>query len=184
MAENWLPVAGYEDHYEVSDLGNVRNVKTGYILKPMNGGIGYMVVGLSKHGKVKQHYVHRLVATAFVENPHNYNIVNHLDESRDNNRADNLEWTTNLANLRYGTADARIAEKMRAKIGKDSVRHRDIVCVETGQVFHGSREASRECHINASNINSCCTGRRRVAGGFHWMYREEYENNESLRNKP
>ena len=184
MAEVWRPVVGYEGHYEVSNLGNVRNSRTGYVLKPIDKGIGYMSVGLSKHGKVEQYYIHRLVATAFVENPNNYNVVNHLDESRDNNRADNLEWTTNLANLRYGTADARIAEKLRGRIGKDSARHRDIVCVETGKVYHGANEAGREHKINPKNINNCCAGRRKIAGGFHWMYREEYENNESLRNKP
>lgn len=181
MAEEWLPVSGYEGLYEVSNIGHVRNMKTGHILKPINNGNGYLTVSLCKEGKPQKLFIHRLVATAFVENPNNYNIVNHLDESRNNNSAENLEWTTNERNLRYGTATKRMAEKLRGRIGKNSSHHRDIVCVDTGEIFHGSGEINRKYGISTKNISSCCKHKRKVAGGMRWMYREEYEN-EFIRN--
>jgi hypothetical protein len=51
-------------------------------------------VSLSKDGKAKPFRVHRLVAVAFIPNPDNLPIINHKDENKLNNNADNLEWCT------------------------------------------------------------------------------------------
>jgi hypothetical protein len=67
-------------------------VKTQRILKPRKNNFGYFRVVLYKNGKMKEFLIHRLVAEAFIENPNNYEQVNHLDFNTINNNLDNLEW--------------------------------------------------------------------------------------------
>ena len=87
-------------------MGRIRSFKCGKIkfLKPRNGGNGYYIVTLCKNGIKKNFYVHRLVANAFVENPFNYKEINHIDEIKINNKAENLEWCTRQYNNRYSQA--------------------------------------------------------------------------------
>jgi len=91
--EVWENIEDFEN-YVVSNLGRVKNKKTGRILKACNHA-GYFVVGLSKT-KVKSMPIHRLVAKAFIPNPENKAHVNHIDKNPLNNNVINLEWNTPL----------------------------------------------------------------------------------------
>lgn len=106
-AERWLPVPGYEGHYEVSDLGRIRTVKRGQsrVLSPHRHPNGYRQLSLTRSGIREGWTVHRVVMTAFVGPPPCGQEVRHLDGDPGNNR---------LSNLAYGTR----AENMR-----DAVRH-------------------------------------------------------------
>lgn len=104
--EIWKDIKGFEGLYQVSNLGNVRslkyrNQKLVKNLTPQTNNHGYKVVGLGENGKTKFALVHRLVATAFIDNPNNYPVVNHKDENPLNNRVDNLEWSTYSYNCIY-----------------------------------------------------------------------------------
>lgn len=66
-------------NYEISIFGRVRNAKTGKILKPSPMGSGYPDVSLSLDGKKTNHKIHQLVAKAFIENPHGYPSVDHIE---------------------------------------------------------------------------------------------------------
>ena len=99
--EEWKNVIGYEGLYEVSSIGNVRNVKRNTLLRFSNNQ-GYIQVYLYKNGIRKGFRVHRLIAQAFLPNPNNLPQVNHLDEDKTNNRVDNLEWCTAKYNSNYG----------------------------------------------------------------------------------
>lgn len=82
------------DNYQIGDNGSVINSKTGRILRPgISSQAGYLMVILSKNGVKKNHYIHRLVAEYFVNNPNNYNMVIHKDSNPLNNSVSNLEWT-------------------------------------------------------------------------------------------
>ena len=112
MTEQWLPIKGYETHYEVSNYGRVRNIpriitmccRGGQYLskqtinKPSPNNKGYRRVFFSKHNRVATKYVHRLVAEHFCPNPLNYKEVNHIDGNKENNLAVNLEWVSRRQN--------------------------------------------------------------------------------------
>lgn len=108
--EIWKTVEGYDGLYEVSDLGSVRSKHSGE-WKVMRGGknsSGYLIVILCKDGKRKTVTVHRLVAQAFIENTDSSKtIINHIDENKENNRADNLEYCTQQYNANYNNAQYR-----------------------------------------------------------------------------
>lgn len=122
ITEVWKDIDGYDGRYQVSNLGNVRSIRVGehnhtIILKPMIQKNGYLYVALWKDNKKKNKLIHRLVALAFVDNPNDYSEVNHKDENKENNVANNLEWCEHLYNMNYGNVKEKISS---AKIGQAS----------------------------------------------------------------
>ena len=105
--EEWKEIPGYEGLYEVSNKGNVRNVRRNKLLRLQKTNNGYIRVVLSKNRIKTGFQVHRLVALTFLPNPLNLPQVNHLDENKKNNNIDNLEWCTAKYNINYGTARIR-----------------------------------------------------------------------------
>lgn len=118
LVEEWRDIQGYEGFYQVSSFGRVRSLDRtqiqmsshgtlmskryrGMDLTPTGNGNGYLIVGLTMGGKVKNHYVHRLVADAFIENPDQLSEVNHKDYNRKNNFVNNLEWIDRQMNVQY-----------------------------------------------------------------------------------
>lgn len=117
LKEEWrnLEFMGYPN-YEVSNFGDVRSLNYGLMSENRINKQGYKRVRLYTNGKKKEMLVHRLVAFAFVDNPNKeeWNVVNHKDENKLNNRFDNLEWCTNEYNLTYGTlVQRRVATRYR-----------------------------------------------------------------------
>lgn len=151
--ENWKRVCGFES-YEVSDCGNVRRGKR--ILKPIETPSGYLSVHLCENGRKKKKRISRLVAIAFLDNPKGYPAVNHKDENKKNNRADNLEWCDHKYNANYGTRNERISRKVRN--------------IDTGQIFASTCAAAESVHRPPTSITRCCRGRRKTCGGYHWEY--------------
>lgn len=122
MSERWLPIAGFEGRYEVSDQGRVRN-RRGHILRPCIHSKGYHQVGLfipgvATRGRGAPKKVHRLVAGAFVPNPLGLPEVNHIDSDKGNNCASNLEWVTPQQNTAHSIVAGKqhgLANPTRAK---------------------------------------------------------------------
>lgn len=86
-------------NYSLTDKGVITNLTTGIVKRPSIGKNGYYVTDLSSNGKSKRQYLHRLLALNFLDNPNNFNVVNHLDGNKLNNDLSNLEWTTHSGNL-------------------------------------------------------------------------------------
>jgi hypothetical protein len=106
-------IKGYEGLYSVDEKGRIYG-KKGFEINPYDNGYGYMVIDLrDKSGTKKHKRVHRLVAEAFIPNPYNLPEVNHKDENKQNNSADNLEWCTSSYNKKYGTGSKRRSDGMK-----------------------------------------------------------------------
>lgn len=104
--EDYIDIKGFEGLYKINRNGNIiampNKTHTDIIeLKLCNVTGGYKAINLVKNKKQKTYLVHRLVAEHFIPNPNNYNIVNHKDENKTNNNADNLEWCTDAYNNKY-----------------------------------------------------------------------------------
>lgn len=117
--EIWKDVLGYEGQYQVSNYGRVKSLSR---VTELNGGrqrkepelimkytirAGYPTLILRRSGKRKSAQIHRLVAQAFIPNPDNLQVVNHLDYDRTNNHADNLEWCSQQENVQYSSERMR-----------------------------------------------------------------------------
>ena len=189
MNEHWKSIKGYEGLYEVSDLGNVRSLPhsvsverrgvefsvpfRGKVLKPVyrqHGYLGVMLYGKGGHKTrgFKTFAVHRLVAEAFIPNPDNLPEVNHLDEDKQNNRADNLEWSTHIDNTRYGTAIQRRSAKL-----VNGVKSRRVSQFTMDGTFVREYPSLAEAMRNgyaSGNIVKCIQGKYRHAYGYLWKY--------------
>ncbi len=101
--EIWKDVVGYEGLYKVSNKGRLYSIKRKRKMNPTISKNGYKRVKLYINGKFKTVFVHRIVAKAFLNNPENYPVVNHLDENKLNNNVENLQWCTQKQNVNHGT---------------------------------------------------------------------------------
>lgn len=162
-------IPGYEGQYAVTSCGKVWSHKRKKFLKPSLNGDGYQQVTLCKDGKRKCHGVGRLVALAYIPNPKNKPDVNHKDEVRTHNWVNNLEWMTEKENCNYGSHGKRISD----------ARKKAIYCVELDRVFPSSKDAAQELGLNAGNLCSCLKGRYKTCGGYHWLYSDCVDRNNS-----
>ena len=166
MKEIWRDIKGVEGKYMVSNMGRVKSLnykRTGKekIMKGVDDGRGYLILNLYREGKGKTCKIHKLVAQAFLENPKGYNEVNHKDENKYNNCADNLEFCSRQYNVEYSQG--------KAVIGINKV---------SGLIleFPSLMEASRQMGISQGNITMCCQGKKyKSAGGYYWHYASDSE---------
>lgn len=93
----WKTIEGHPN-YSVSSVGDVRNDKTGLIIKPIKLKRGYRQVHFYKNREYKNLYIHRLVAIHFIPNPENKRCVDHIDGDPSNNNITNLRWATSREN--------------------------------------------------------------------------------------
>lgn len=214
------PVPGYEGYYEVDNLGRVFSVDRiihvndngriydkpvhGAVLKQTNHSRGYKTVPLTKNGKTKQEYVHRIVASAFIPNPDNLPAVNHKDEDKTNNFVENLEWCTVAYNNNYGGKTKKQAGKIRgishneahrekissslkqyykthisASAGRESEKRKPIFQFDLDgnfiREYSSVHEASSGIISRRRNITAVCNGKRKSAYGYIWRWGQRKE---------
>ena len=167
MKEIWKDIKDYEGLYQVSNLGRVKRITTGRVLKPLKHANGYLMVKLSKNSIVYTKTVHRLVAEAFIPNPEHKSEINHIDENKTNNNVSNLEWMTRKENINHGTRTERMSKTQSIPIIATNIK--------TGESkeFYGARECARQLGLTHGNITSVLKGRYKQTGGYTFKYKEE-----------
>ena len=115
MKQKLITICKYELKFEyyVRDDGTIYSVRTNKVLSPQLDKDGYQKVQMmSTDGKRHRYSVHRLVLENFnpVEGMENLQ-VNHIDGNKENNKLENLEWTTCKENIQHA-----IDNNLRAKI--------------------------------------------------------------------
>lgn len=99
IMEIWKPIKDYESLYEVSNTGRIKSLKNkNKILSPRINNKGYDFCGLYKNGIRKYFAVHRLVAYNFLNKKDKKYTVNHINEIKNDNRVENLEWVSSREN--------------------------------------------------------------------------------------
>lgn len=174
--EIWKDVVEYEEYYQVSSLGNIKNKKTGRLKVSITNWAGYSRIQLFKDNKGKIFSLHRVVASAFIPNDKNLPEVNHKDHNRANNVVENLEWCTRGFNAKYSfTRPDR--KKARAWLSKGGALHpksKGVLQIKNGDIinsFGSICEASRVTQFSATCIGKCCLGKRKSHKGFQWEYK-------------
>ena len=185
--EKWKPIKGF-DGYFISSFGRVwSNKQKCRFLGTYPDGCGYYHVRLYINGKQFDKLVHRLVAETFVKNPNEYKEVNHKDEDKCNNRADNLEWCSRKYNILYGKAgkERYVNMGMTQRYSRNDLKPVECLDAETGEVLHRFRsiaEATRmiltqkksngSARSVRSNIGNCCNNRKfvKTVFGYKWRF--------------
>lgn len=184
--ENWKAIAGYEEHYQVSNLGRVKSLPRewvwGYgairrrgelILSPGRKSDGYLSINLVRNGICKNVIIHRLVAKAFLPNPENKREVNHKNGNKGDNRLENLEWCTREENQQHAYA-TNLHKRTKAVCAASCRRRFSKPVIQLSKdgnelrVFPSENEASRITGVDQRNMNACIHGRAKSAGGFIW----------------
>lgn len=158
---DWRTIPSYPD-YEGSDDGEIRNVKTGRIIKQQLGRREIRQVQLRKNKRSHTVRVSRAIAEAFVpcDEDTTYLDAIHIDSDKSNNRPDNLKWGTRKET-------ARNAFDNGVRRGTRSLRVR---IVETGEEFDSIRECARALGNEGyqKTIGDCLKRPVHYAYGYHY----------------
>jgi hypothetical protein len=181
MSEEWQTINEYKN-YDVSNFGNIRNNKTGKILK-LNIKSGYYNINLKNDKISKSFKVHRLVALAFIENPKNKLEVNHKDKNKLNNQVNNLEWMTRQENNIHRCIGIKITcntNKPVFRVDKDTneilEKYNSIELAGTWAFENGY---TKTIHNGRNSIGNCLNRLSKTAYKFKWKYEENnYLENE------
>lgn len=152
------------DNYEISDLGEIRNTKTGRLIKQFVGKDGYLRTQIAG----KSRLVHRLVALTYVPSDVGKDFVNHKDGNKSNNRADNLEWCTRCENMKHAYALNLKSQKgiknSRNKLSEEDVKFIREHYIPKDSTFGGKALANR---FGVAHQTVCA-----VVSGQNWNAKE------------
>lgn len=159
LNDDWREMLGFP-HYRINRAGQIKRLdaiitdsngidfyRKGRILNTRKTKLGYVQVDMSENGKLYGRFIHVLLAKAFIPNPYNFPIVNHIDENPSNNDLSNLEWCDYSYNAKHSINKIRKAHEKEQK-----AVYRINVDTNEEIRYNGIREAARENKANHSNI--------------------------------
>lgn len=161
VTENWRPVVGFEGLYEVSDLGRVKGLLSGRVLRPgVQRRGGHLVVALVKAGARSTRTVHRLVLEAFVGIRPPGGVCRHFpDRNPANNCLLNLRWGTQKQNGEDMTVHGTSAKGSRNGASKlTELNVRDIRALRDAGA--SIKEIAARFSVSRVTANEICAGRR------------------------
>lgn len=148
--EIFKDIIGYEGYYQISNLGRVKSsYKKCSILKSPKCKSGYKTVNLYRDKKLKNCYLHRLIAITFIPNPENKPYVNHIDGNKLNNDLNNLEWCNGSHNVKEAF---RLKLKNNPK-GSENKRSKKVINTITNEVYDSLEDASKKLGIKKNKLS-------------------------------
>ena len=156
-------IQGFEGLYAATSCGKIWSYKSKRFLKPKLRSNGYLEVTLCKDATKTSYLVHRLIAQTYIPNPDNLPQVSHLDESKDNNAVTNLCWVSAKTNCNM---PLHIQRKSKSQL--NNATSKQVVCIETGDIYPSMSEAARVIGCTPQNIYQACKFNYKTACGYHW----------------
>lgn len=160
-------IKGFPD-YTVDEQGNIESYRgfgrkpkrriSGYPIKPTADHKGYLYVTLCNSDSNKRHFVHKLVAVAFIPNPDRKPQVNHIDGNKLNCKVSNLEWCTNQENHDHARSTGLYGSQLRSYKFKSP----DGACV----VVTGLNEFCKANNLNPSHMSAVGSGKLKQHKGW------------------
>lgn len=173
MKEEWKDIRQYKGLYQVSNYGQVKSlnhriktkinnqtaiIRKGRVLK-FSISRGYATVILSKNGKKKKSFIHRLVAEAFIPNRDNKPQVNHIDGNKLNNNVKNLEWATSSENIVHAFNIGLIKPPRGEKQGKSKLTEKDVVDIRNSKgIFQ--KDLAKKYNVSQQEISRIINNKR------------------------
>lgn len=185
--ESFKSISGYDGLYLISNKGSIYSYHRKRLLTPKRTPAGYLRITLCDgDGHHKTFSVHRLVAMTFIENPQNKPTVNHLNEIKDDNRVENLEWATWSEQNKHGTRiqratahtdwNARNAKTDYISVAskhnysnQDMCNRKKTKVIKNGiliGVFNSQKEAAEFCNVSRGKVSQCVSGIKSSCKGF------------------
>ncbi|GIO42490.1 NUMOD4 domain-containing protein [Paenibacillus apis] len=173
-AEIWKDVEGFEGLYKISNKGRVYSLYKHKVMRWKINNRKYRQIALTKEEKVKYYLVHRLVAMHFVPNPKGLPQVNHKDENKDNNDADNLEWCTNHYNALYGTRVERTTMNRSYRESRQRMRRKAVGHPVNGgdPIYLDALKDAELYGFTRTGVKNCCSGKSKTHRGYVWQYND------------
>lgn len=162
VTEVWRKIKSFPN-YQISNLGNVKNIVTNKKTSQWKKKNGYLEVTLHVNGIKKNLYVHRLAAEAFIPNPDGLSDVNHIDEDKTNNCINNLEWMSHFTNCNYGSRGLKISSRLSKPVIQMDLSGNVI------QRFPSLISVSK-AGFGFGNVANVCLGTKEIAYGYKWKY--------------
>lgn len=149
-------------NYSIDKNGLVYNTKFNRLIKPFDGGDGYLSIRLNLNGKRYKFKVHRLVALTYLPNVNNKPQVNHINGIKKDNRLDNLEWVTASENMIHAinTGLLKVSDKLRDTGRKNGKLYcsKIVLDTNTGIFYDSVKLASIAYNIDYKYLICMLTG--------------------------